>query len=87
MEEPKYIENFSTKELEEELELRKKRLPALRRKINWSIVEQYVNQTITNLQNNYGLPKDFEHSLMEIILETMYEDGIFLWWNHQVKDQ
>lgn len=71
--------NFSTEELQEELERRKKPCPVLNP--DWASVLAYTQAALTQVACGNGLPKDFEHYLMETVLEAVYGKGIFPWWN------
>jgi hypothetical protein len=74
--------DFSTEELELELRRRQDTKPAPLPNRNWAEVIAYVQVAIDRLHADQGLPKDFEHYLMETVLVTMFGTDIWKWWNN-----
>jgi len=83
MEEPKYIENFSTKELEEELQRRNQK-PEPRVFIDWTPIHDYILDVVLGLSLAEGVPKDLETRLLEIVIDAMYSnpDKFWEWWRN-----
>ena len=82
------LNDFSTKELEAELERRKqfsKKPETLDLKeIEWEHVLSYVEEGVSQLDSGLGLPKDFENELFETVMEVVYGSDIWQWWNNKV---
>lgn len=75
--------DFSDEELEAELKSRKEKRPLSKAlgNINWSPVLNYVVEGIESVDKGHGVPKDFEHYIMEAVLEAVYGKSIWKWWN------
>lgn len=78
------IKDFSTKELEDELARRITPCPVIHP--NWTSVVNYTQTAMRQIVRGDGLPKDFEHYLMETVLEAVYGKEVFTWWNDKLKD-
>jgi len=84
MEEPKYIENFSTKELEEELQRRNQK-PEPRDVIDWTPVHVYMLDVVGGVDAGLGVPQDLENGLLETVIDVMYECPyeFWAWWRNK----
>jgi hypothetical protein len=80
----KFLSQFSTEELEKEIALRKLTKPNRASEIDWSPIISLVEDQMTRIEKGEGGLKDFEHWLFEAVMEAMYGDTIWQWWNrHQ----
>ena len=77
--------DFSTEELEKEIERRKNQEPKLLAKVDWSNVMSYMRSAVMIVHQGMGLRDDFEDQLKNLVLEAMYGKDIFKWWNHKLK--
>ena len=91
MEEPKYIENFSTEELEAELQHRKAIKPSALPlysvnfpSVDYADLYNYTVSLVDGLDAGEGLPDDYEQSLVEKAVETVYGNDIWKWWRSKV---
>lgn len=76
--------DFSDKELETELMRRRdeaNKKPVRIQHTEWKKVSSYVEEAIESIHSGERVPKDFEHYLMETVLEAMYGVSIWKWWN------
>jgi hypothetical protein len=78
------IRNFSIHQLEEELKRRASQKPDRMACANWTQVIDYVGWAITQIHEDKGIPKDFEHHLMEEVLTAMYSQDVWTWWNKKI---
>lgn len=81
----KRLSEASIQELEMEIARRGLSRPDRIIHANWTSVANYVQDAIHALDRGDDLPKDFEHFLMETVLEAMYGKDIWIWWNSNVK--
>lgn len=75
------VRGVATEVLEAELKRRKSEMPKPMDQIDWSRVKDYVVDAVESLEQGEGLPKDFEHNLMEMTVESIYGFDIWDWWN------
>jgi hypothetical protein len=85
----KSLEQLSDEQLEAELARRaeaKKQaaIPKPLDNIDWVPLTNYVVTSVKEVANGDGEPKDFEHWLFEMVMETIYGPDIWKWWNKQL---
>lgn len=81
------LSDFSTVELEQEVQRRVNSPPRQKSIIDFAAVLSYVQVAMKQIQAGQGIPKDFEHNLMEEVLVTIYGTDIWKWWSHNLRDQ
>lgn len=79
------LRDFSTEELEKEIERRQHQEPELLKNINWDSVTAYMRNAVMIVNQGMGLRDDFEDQLKNLVLEAMYGKDIFKWWSHKLK--
>lgn len=79
--------DFSTEELEAEIRRRKAYRPTIQADIQWGKIINYISSVINQLKMGESLPKDFEHQLMVLCIETIYGADVWEWWNEKVLSQ
>ena len=83
------LEQFSTKQLLEELEKRNKPLPVIplpKKEMNWDNIIHEITQGMQHLNNHNCLPKDFENEVYQLALEAVYGMNIWHWYNEIIDE-
>jgi hypothetical protein len=76
--------DIKTEDLKKELERRereKNKQPCLLAPLDLSNLIEYVEGNVAEIaKDGYGY-KDFKHYVFEVVMETLYGEGIWEWWN------
>jgi hypothetical protein len=84
----KKLRKFSTAELEEELKLRTLSQPLVLpiEDLSWEgIVEFIEDEGVERLVKGKELHKDFEHSVFKLLMEELYGEDVWTWWDLHIK--
>jgi hypothetical protein len=82
------LQTYTTEELEEELERRKKQkeeIPEPLASVDYSNIYNMCTMYIYDLHQYGEESKDFEHYLFECALETIYGKDIWFWINEKLR--
>jgi len=80
----KKLRKFSTFELEDELKRRTLSQPIILplEDLAWEgIIELVEDEGIERLVKGKELKKDFEHSVFKLVMETLYGEDVWDWWD------
>ena len=78
------LSEYTTQELEYELEFRKTGAPEEIKDKDWSKVERQVRGIMDQVAEGGYYPDDDPHYLFEAVLETMYGREVWDWYNRGV---
>jgi hypothetical protein len=80
------MHQFTNKELEDELERRKReeKLPKRLRDLDISVLTSCIEEQVKRVSEGDCKLEDFEHTIFELAMEAMYGVKIWSWWNKRV---
>lgn len=80
------LKDFSTEELETEVERRKnppRPQPKLVRDMDWTSVVDYLEDAMNGAEAGQ-IPDEVEHYLFENVMEIVYGTSVWKWWTRKV---
>lgn len=79
------LKDFSTQQLEEEIERRKMKKPVCNEDANWRPVFISVKHIVDSIEKSGVPPHEYEEWLFDIVMDAVYGEGAWKeWWNSKM---
>lgn len=79
------LKDYTLEQLEAEIEGRKNARPLANnlQDINWTNVVGYCINAVKMVDEDGCCPKEFDNTMMELVMEAVYGHDIWQWWNRK----